>query len=362
VDYVEAFSEAIGANSGRQLASTKPATRLISKSGDADSASAGTPVHASLADAIAAAHDADVIEIADSATYSAASAVTLNNAAIKDLTIRVALGQRPCLTFYNAANTPADVSLLVTTPLSSLALDGLWISGGPIFIESRIQQLTLTSCTLDPVSARVASLVAIDIDPNGDAAYLLSRSISGGLRAGPGVDQLTVSDSILDQKNGPAIAGLAGFAASPPVLLTLSTDSAAKAVQLERVTVFGRIVCEVLRASECLFDDLAIVRDQQSGCVRFTRFEAGSVLPRRYQSIPNDAQLQACKRSRRCLAPAFNSRIFGRPGYAQLGSACAGEILKASENGAEVGAFAAGQNTIRVGNLKTKLRENMPVG
>jgi len=362
VDYVEAFSGAIGANSGRQLASSKPATRLVSKSGDADTALSGAPVHTSLADAVAAARDGDVIEIADSATYSAASGITLKNAAIKDLTIRAALGERPCLTFYSAANTPADVSLLVTSPLSSLALDGLLISGGPIFIESRVGQFTLTSCTLDPLAARNASLVAIDTDPNGAAAYFLSRSITGALRTGPGVDQLTVSDSIIDQKNGPAIAGLTGFAASPPVLLTLKTDAAAKAVQLERVTVFGRIACEVLRASECLFDDLALVQDQQSGCVRFTRFEAGSVLPRRYQSIPNDAQMQACKRSPRCLAPAFNSRVFGRPGYAQLGSACANEILKASENGAEVGAFAADENTIRLGNLRTKLRENMPVG
>ena len=131
---------------------------------------------------------------------------------------------------------------------------------------------------------------------------------------------------------------------------------------IERVTVFGSIFCEVLRASECLLGDVAIVSDQQSGCVRFTRFEKGSVLPRRYQCIPNDTQLASCKGRPRCLAPVFNSRRFGRPGYAQLSRTCPEEILRASEAGAEVGAFASTQNTIRLRNLTTKLQEFMPVG
>src|SRR5204863_10125803 len=54
VDFVEAFSAAIGANSERQPASASPATRLVSRSGDADSALIevldGAPVHSSLSD------------------------------------------------------------------------------------------------------------------------------------------------------------------------------------------------------------------------------------------------------------------------------------------------------------------------
>ncbi len=365
VDYIEAFSAAIGANSERELASTNPATRLVSQSGDADSALTqvldGAPVHSSLADAIAAAGNGDVIEIVDSATYSAPAAIVLNNAAVKDLTIRAAAGERPCFTFYSAANTPAAASLLVTAPMTSLALDGLLVSGGAMFIESRVQQLTVTSCTLDPESGSSQSLVAVDTGPDSAASWLISRSIAGGLRAGPGVGQLTVSDSIVDQKNGFAIAGLAALT-SPPAVLGLQSDNAAKIVQLERVTVFGAMVCEVLRASECLFDDVALVEDQQSGCVRFTRFEKGSVLPPRYQCIPNETQLASCKGQTRCFAPAFNSRLFGRPTYAQLARGCPDEILSASENGAEVGAFAGTQNTIRLRNLTTKLQEFMPVG
>jgi len=90
-------------------------------------------------------------------------------------------------------------------------------------------------------------------------------------------------------------------------------SGAAKTVQLERVTVFGQIWCEILKASESLLDEIAVVDDQQSGCVRFTRFERGSVLRDGNQCIPNDAQVQSCGGFVRCLAPVFNSRIFGRP-------------------------------------------------
>ena len=43
----------------------------------------------------ALAADDDVIEILDSATYSATEATTLGNAQVKALTIRAAAGQRP---------------------------------------------------------------------------------------------------------------------------------------------------------------------------------------------------------------------------------------------------------------------------
>jgi hypothetical protein len=128
------------------------------------------------------------------------------------------------------------------------------------------------------------------------------------------------------------------------------------------VTVFGAILCDVLNASESLLNDIAIVNDQQSGCMRFTRFEMGSVLPRRYRCIPDETQASACGAGPRCLAPLFNSRRFGRPDYAQLTASCPDVILSGGEDEGEIGVFAGTQNTIRLRNLKTKLQEFMPVG
>jgi hypothetical protein len=132
-------------------------------------------------------------------------------------------------------------------------------------------------------------------------------------------------------------------------------------VQLERVTLLGGIHCEVLNASESILDDIAVAEDQQSGCIRFSRFEIGSVLPRRFQCVPSELDQAACPAGARCLAPTFNSRRFGRPDYVQLAAATPAQILSASEQHSEIGAFAGSLNTVRLGNLRTKLKEFIPV-
>ena len=179
----------------------------------------------------------------------------------------------------------------------------------------------------------------------------------GGLWLGQGVGQLTIADSILDQQGGVAIGGSPGAGSPPGVPI-----SSARSVQLERVTVFGSILCDVLNASETLLNDVVSVNDQQSGCIRFSRFEIGSVLPRRYRCIPDQAQTAGCATAGSCAAPQFRSRRFGSPGYAQLTAACSNAILTAAENQGEIGVFASTQNTIRLRNLTIKLQEFMPVG
>jgi hypothetical protein len=383
VDYVEAFSGEVGAvNFDRQLDPAQLATLLVSQSGDAGasaSAKANAPVYPSVAMAIAKAHDGDVIEIIDSATYAETTPTLLgSNLATSNLTLRAAAQQRPCLTFYSASNNPADASLQVTVPMSSLELNGLLISGGPLLLQSPVSQLRLVACSFDPRAATNGSVVCTAWEQTADSNYLLCRCITAGLRLGPSVSQLTIADSIVDQQDGFALSA-AYPVASPP------WDSAtpmSASVQLERVTVLGRIACDVLSASECLLDDIAIVEDQQSGCIRFSRYEVGSVLPRRYRCVPSEQDVAGCPSSGRCLAPLFNSRRFGRPDYAQLsfvGFSLGAknfadltpadkvrygqwEILSASESRAEVGAFASTLAVIRLTNLGLKLREFMPVG
>lgn len=340
VDYVEAFGGPVGAlNYDRQLDPRAQANRIVDSSGDAATTAA---VHTSLSDAIAAARDGDVIEISDSGTYGSAP-IKLADATVKNLTIRAAAGQRPCLVFYQTSGAPAPSSISVTVPMTALTLNGLLLSGGPVLIQNPIQELTLTACTLDPEPA-IVMLNLSDSSLSNSASCVLTGCITGGIVTAAGVTQLTIADSIVDAKSGTAI-------------------SAARSLQLERVTVIGSMAANVFTASDCLLNDVAKVLDQQAGCVRFTRFEAGSVLPRRYECIPNDDQLRAAAAAKlRVLAPLFHSRRYGRPDYLQLASACRTEILSASESGAEPGAFAGGQNTIRLANLRTKLQEFLPAG
>ena len=384
VDFVEAFSDRVGAlNFDRQLDPARLATRLVSHTGDAAasvSAVPNAPVHKSVSFAFAAAQDGDIIEIVDSATYAESAPITLGNSSVRSLIVRAAAQQRPCLTFYSGSDVPASASLVVSTPMSQLELSGLLFSGGPIVLDVAPAQLLVTACTLDPRSAALASLIFAAGDSTTGASALLCRCITGGVLLGPAVSQFTAADSILDQQGGFALAAPSQLA-SPP--LDFHPDPALATVQLERVTVFGQVLCDVLNASECLLDDLARILDQQSGCIRFTRFETGSILPRRYRCIPTDEQVAAWPTFDRVMPPLFNSRQFGRPDYAQLALAglalglarkfqdmtaqekmrfSQAEILTASEAGAEVGAFASTLNAVRLTNLGLKLQEFMPVG
>jgi hypothetical protein len=361
VDYVEGFSDRVGARTfDRGADLSRAATRLVSSSGDSDSPLADdltrAPLHKTLADALAAAADGDVVEFVDSATYASATETPIGPpAAVRSLTIRAALGQRPCLTYYGAQGQPAPNSLRVTSALASLELGGLLVSGGPVRVDAVVGRIVLTACTLDPNSSVDGMFVATPVDPGRPVQLVLSRCIMGGLRLAPGVTAAVAADTILDQQEGLAISGLTPPGATP------GPSPPAGAVQLERATVFGAVLCGSVAASESLLCDLVRVDDPQTGCLRFTRFEPGSVLPRRYRCLPSEAHGGGAGPVRR-PSPVFTSLIFGRPGYAQLAAGTPPELLTASEEGSEIGAFAGALNTLRLANLQIKLQEFLPVG
>ena len=140
------------------------------------------------------------------------------------------------------------------------------------------------------------------------------------------------------------------------------TESPVRGLHLERVTVLGRIHCEVLEASECLLDDITRVEDQQAGCIRFSRYEIGSQLPRRYLCVPSDERSASWTSRARCEAPLFGSRTFGWPNYVQLAARTPDSIRNASERRSEVGAFTDRLDTLRRRGFEIKAREFMPVG
>ena len=130
-------------------------------------------------------------------------------------------------------------------------------------------------------------------------------------------------------------------------------------VDLSRCTVLGRLVVHRLEASECILDDFSVVEDTQYGCVRFSAWPEGSVLPRQYESA------QVPERS-----SIFTSRDYGQPGYAQLLpsadrailSPAGATILTGATDGSEMGAFAREKNPIKERSLLIKYQEFMPLG
>jgi len=128
---------------------------------------------------------------------------------------------------------------------------------------------------------------------------------------------------------------------------------------LSRTTILGRTFVHRIEASECILDDFAVVEDMQHGCVRFTAWSQGSVLPRQYESVRIAAQ-----------SSIFTSRAFGHPGYGQLLAPAdaailppgGGTIIQGAQDGSEMGAFAREQNPIKERSILIKYQEYMPLG
>jgi hypothetical protein len=131
-------------------------------------------------------------------------------------------------------------------------------------------------------------------------------------------------------------------------------------VELERCTLLNAGYAHRLEASECILNDLFTADDTQHGCVRFSAWAEGSVLPRHYESVRIPAG-----------APLFASRIFGQPDYSRLLPNVDAVILdrtprdsitRGAENGAEMGAFAAEMTPLKEDALRIKFGEYMPLG
>ena len=175
----------------------------------------------------------------------------------------------------------------------------------------------------------------------------LLRATASALAPAPALNRLLLEDAYPLELADPAL----GFADGT--------------VSLSRCTILGRIVVHRLDASECILQDLAQVDDAQHGCVRFSAWSDGSIIPRQYESMRIPP-----------AAPLFTTTDFGQPGYAQLLPMADAQILPpsspsaapqntisaGSEDGSEMGAYARDKNPIKQRALLLKLQEFMPAG
>ena len=147
--------------------------------------------------------------------------------------------------------------------------------------------------------------------------------------------------------------------AYPLALAQAALGLGAGEADLSHCTVLGRMFVHRLEASECILDEFSVVDDTQHGCVRFSAWAEGSVLPRQYESVEISDQ-----------SPIFTSRQFGRPGYGQLLASADAAILApagatllaGAADGSEMGAFARDKNPIKDRSILIKYQEYMPLG
>lgn len=290
------------------------------------------------------------VQITDSLTYTAVKNVSnISNVTVStENTKRALIRTQPQVAEW--AFTGNDTG-------STLVLDGLFISGTDIVLKGVFDTVTLRCCTLDP-GTQV------------DSAGTLGKAVDGRslvpshLFIEAEINQLIIDRCIL----GPIATRLKGevqtVEAGDSIIQGLGTNLAINLtsgqVQLSRCSVLGQALLHRLYASECILDDKITVENTQDGCVRFSAWSTGSILPRQYESV----QIAPG-------APLFTTRNFGQPGYCQLQAsvdsaiidgAAGASISAGAQNGSEMGAYSRDKNPIKERSLLIKYQEFMPLG
>lgn len=286
----------------------------------------------------------DVVEIRDSANYSPIG----SRNQITRLELRAANRRRPYLRLTHnwLLNTNANKE-------SELTLNGFWLGAAGNFqirLLGDYERVTLRYMTLDPggVNAAGNPIRPVPLSIRGNVENLIiENSIVGPIRV-EGAGELTnleIRDSIVDGQNSvvPAISVPAGR------------------VTMRRVTVFGEVAVEWLDASEALITGFTNVTNTQAGCFRFS-----AVLERRdplnpaslHSRVPHPYESHFVKR----FNGVFTSKVFSRPGYAQLAESAPEFLLRGAENGSEIGAFSSLLNPIKFDSLRAKVEEFAPFG
>ncbi|MEH2236623.1 hypothetical protein [Nostoc sp.] len=292
------------------------------------------------------------LTILDSLTYNKISNLT----GIKHVTLEAENNTRPLIRLPAPNPTVTEWSFSGTEG-SELILEGLFISGGDLVLQGKFDHVILRCCTLDPGEAGIApATYAQAVD--GRDLIPCHLWVEGQVR------QLTIDRCILGPIRTRDQGAIATLTITNSILQSLATEQVINLnsgiVNLTRCTILGSATVHQLEASECILYDAVTVENYQQGCVRFSAWATGSVLPRPYESV------KIAQRS-----PLFTSLRFGQPGYAQLqlgadAAIIAGQtgatITTGAQDSSEMGAFACEKHPIKERSLRTKYEEYMPLG
>ncbi len=244
-------------------------------------------------------------------------------------------------------------------PLGQLFVSGLWISGA-IEIIGDACSVNLMDCTLVPGIALTRdgkptepgepSLVASAIG----VSLTLSNCISGpiGIAAG---GSACISSSIIDS----GCPGNVAYAGAD-----LASDGAD--LRIEDCTVIGKLWTRTMQlASNTIFVARRPRYDPwkaavwssrvQVGCVRFCFVPTDNITPKKYRCIPDDPGQESE------LWPNFITLQYGQPSYAMLSGYVAMAVWTGADDGAEMGAFHGGKETLGIRNVQLVAPEFLPV-
>jgi hypothetical protein len=300
-------------------------------------------------------HTCAVIRILDNGVYENQLEIKLPPG--KCLSIVANSGVRPIL---GASEEPLLLSLVEAANSAGSAqaerqlyLNGLFLNGG-LQIGSTGQKiapgrlvLKIEHCTLARYKGgklTLAPLLAKRAVPGLDLT--IEHSLLGPLfipaAKEAGVEKLSVQGSIVDNGAGYAIAAnRTGRSPSP-------------ALDLKRVTIFGKVHARKVVASDVIFTGpLNAPAPETKYQIRHCFVPPESTTPDR-EAHPSI--------STGIAHPHFTSTAYGDPAYAQLSPDCPSQILKGAADGSEMGVFHDLYQAQAGENLRLVLAEYLPLG
>jgi hypothetical protein len=309
------------------------------------------------------------VEITDSGTYALpdSPALQIDVPAGATIELRAKDGFRPTLILsseiYITGATQSSFNLnglilAFAPPSGSLGLPPALVhvpDGG----TNNLASLELTHCTLVPGWSLTAAgkpqplysgLPTLLAESPG-VQVTIKKSILGGLQVS--LEAIAnVSDSILDatEPTGVVYAGTDGTSGGGSLTLQSCT-----VIGKVHASLFALISDSILWAGLTSNDTWAapVLADRkQQGCVRFSYLPAGSVVPRQFECVQQEAG----------SVPIFYSLGYGAPDYAKLSPFTDKFIRQGADDGGEMGAFHFVLAPLRENDLRIRLQEYLPVG
>jgi hypothetical protein len=283
-------------------------------------------------------------------------------------TFKVAAGQTAVVTaadgFRPHIAAAGDMTLEIGAE-GRLIIEGLVISGGALRLaaaaDDKSREVVLRDCTLVP---------GLNLNPDGTATapgtpslvvehpfarVVLERCIVGPL-AVAGDAEASLKDCIVDAGDARAVAYRGTTVGSFGATLTI-----------EESTVVGKVRTQMMQvASSCIFfaasgvaggdarPEPVIASRRQEGCMRFSFVPKGSVTPRRFRCVPDDAHPD--------VTPHFTSLRYGDAAYAQLRRVTDLAIRAGGENESEMGVLHHLHQPQKEKNLEIRLEEYLRFG
>lgn len=281
----------------------------------------------------------EIVQIEDSATYEE-TGLFWPAGAVRSLTLQAAELNRPVIRLrgpWKSAVPPVYEALT----LRGLAIEQTTYAGDPpapttqAFELPEAGELRVELCT----ASAPHDLWRFAFATGKDSRVTIFRCVTGKV-AVSGKGTLAFVESVVAAAGGRALD-----AADCEVSVDRSTFIAERAdLPADGFAVDAR----VLEVSESLFTEAAQARDRFHGCVRYSRAEPGSLLPRRHR-VTEDR-------------PAFVTLDRTDPAHARLAEACPRSITRGAEDGSEMGAFHGARLVQRRDALERRLIEYTPAG